>query len=221
MKAIRAPAWRARSYSGLSTRAASFFRFAVRRPDSLFVRLQGPFGIEVGSLLLTPEETLFYNAMENTLLSGNATLRRIQTFLPFSISRGGLMDLFAGQIPAPEDTVALGVSREGDALTLTGRAGFLGGTRGIQVFVMSDTLDIFLAGERQPDRTSHLSQTNDCNLNGHPILSNVQAGIIIMPVPFPPFKVREPRTPTAALYERRRREITLLSLIYHIGLKST
>jgi hypothetical protein len=100
---------------------SAFFRFAVRRPDSLLIRLQGPFGIEVGSLLLTPDETLFYNAMENTLLSGNATMRRIQNFLPFPIDRPGLMDLFAGQIPPPRDTAALGVSRAGDGLTLTGR----------------------------------------------------------------------------------------------------
>jgi hypothetical protein len=98
-----------------------FFRFAVRRPDSLLIRLQGPFGIEVGSLLLTPDASLFYNAMENTLLSGNATMRRIQTFLPFPIDRGGLLDLFAGQIPTPRDTASLGVGREGDGLTLTGR----------------------------------------------------------------------------------------------------
>jgi hypothetical protein len=97
---------------------SAFFRFAMRRGDSLLVRLQGPFGMEVGSFLLTSSGFLFYNAFENSVLSGDPSNRRFRALLPFPMEQGELMDLFAGQLPLPHDTIGVTVARASDQLIL-------------------------------------------------------------------------------------------------------
>lgn len=97
---------------------SAFFRVSLRRPDSLLVRLQGPFGMEVGSLLLTPSGFLFYNAVENSVRSGDLRDSRFRSLIPVAMEQTELADLFAGQLPLPRDTAALVLSRSPDEITL-------------------------------------------------------------------------------------------------------
>ena len=40
--------------------SASFF-LNLQKPDSVMLRIEGPFGIEVGAAIVTRDEFLFYN----------------------------------------------------------------------------------------------------------------------------------------------------------------
>lgn len=47
------------------------FDLAVKKPDSIMISIEGPFGITVGKALFTKESFIAYNALNNTLYQGN------------------------------------------------------------------------------------------------------------------------------------------------------
>ncbi|MBM4162204.1 MAG: DUF4292 domain-containing protein [Ignavibacteria bacterium] len=56
------------------------FELALRKPDSVLIKFEGPFGIDVGAALLTPKDFHFYSSLQNRLITGsmnNSNLRRI------------------------------------------------------------------------------------------------------------------------------------------------
>ncbi len=56
------------------------FELELRKPDSVLMKFEGPFGIDVGAALLTPKEFYFYSSLQNRLITGsmnNTSLRRI------------------------------------------------------------------------------------------------------------------------------------------------
>ena len=107
---------------------SAFFRFAMRRSDSLLVRLQGPFGMEVGSFLLTSSGFLFYNAIENSVHTGDPSGARFRSLIPIAMEQGELMDLFAGQLPLPRDSAGVAFSRTPEGALLLSREDAGGGS---------------------------------------------------------------------------------------------
>jgi outer membrane lipoprotein-sorting protein len=100
------------------------FRLTLKKPDSLLVNLQGPFGIKIGSALLTRTNFLFYNSLENRLYSGETTSRNLLRILRVNIGFDDLMNLFTGGVFLKEDVGqpnATGV--EDDQFTLLYRNG--------------------------------------------------------------------------------------------------
>ena len=82
------------------------FELALRRPDSLLLTLEGPFGVNVGSIFIAGDRFVFYNAANNQVVEGNVEHVRlpwlaglkldgesITTFLTASpaIPRGGIV----------------------------------------------------------------------------------------------------------------------------------
>lgn len=72
------------------------FTLLFRKPDSLLVKLEGPFGIEVGSALLTRTEFLFYNSLQNKLISGPMNGKNLSRVLRVNMSFDELINLFTG-----------------------------------------------------------------------------------------------------------------------------
>jgi outer membrane biogenesis lipoprotein LolB len=78
-----------------------FFSIAMHRPDSLLIRLEGPFGIDVGFLFANRAHIVLYNAMENWYLdepTGNAGMRKA---LPVDLPFDQMIDAFAGSFRLP------------------------------------------------------------------------------------------------------------------------
>ncbi|MDD8019286.1 MAG: DUF4292 domain-containing protein, partial [Bacteroidota bacterium] len=49
------------------------FQLAVKKPDSLRIILEGPFGITVGQALITKEHFIAYNALQNSVYEGKTS----------------------------------------------------------------------------------------------------------------------------------------------------
>ncbi|MGA9115930.1 MAG: DUF4292 domain-containing protein [Bacteroidota bacterium] len=76
------------------------FRSSLRRPDSLLVRLEGPFGLDVGTLFLSSGRYLVYSSLENKVITG--TPRTAEDLpLPFRLTYEEIVGVFAGLLPAP------------------------------------------------------------------------------------------------------------------------
>jgi outer membrane lipoprotein-sorting protein len=79
------------------------FVLTLRKPDSLLVNLQGPFGIKVGSALLTRDSFQFYNSLENRLYIGQTTPNNLAKVLRVRIGFDDLLHLFMGGIFQEKD----------------------------------------------------------------------------------------------------------------------
>jgi outer membrane biogenesis lipoprotein LolB len=74
------------------------FRVIIQKPDSIYLSIMGAFGIELAQVLVTKENFVFYDALENTAYEGipkNDLLRDIfHIDLPFN----DIMDAFIGSV---------------------------------------------------------------------------------------------------------------------------
>jgi catechol 2,3-dioxygenase-like lactoylglutathione lyase family enzyme len=78
------------------------FTSALRRPDSLLVLLEGPLGIDVGSLFISRERYVVVNTMENRVFTGDPRAATLRSLLPVDLPAGQILDAFAGIFMLPE-----------------------------------------------------------------------------------------------------------------------
>jgi len=79
------------------------FSLTLQKPDSVLITLQGPFGIKVGSALVTRTGFLFYNSLENKLISGSSSTENLNRILHIQAGFDDLVNLFAGGLFFNED----------------------------------------------------------------------------------------------------------------------
>ena len=72
------------------------FELQLRKPDSVLVNVEGPFGINVGSVLLTRNNFLFYNSLENQLVSGPVNAANLRRIFKMELTFDELLTLFTG-----------------------------------------------------------------------------------------------------------------------------
>ena len=78
------------------------FSSRLRMPDSLLVFLEGPFGIDVGTLFLSRDRYVVYNSMENRVFTGNPSTSSFRSVIPFELSYEQLLHAFAGIFTLPD-----------------------------------------------------------------------------------------------------------------------
>lgn len=83
-----------------------YFHVSLRKPDSLLVRFEGPFGIDAGFLFLTPGQYIMYNSLENQVTQGSPTSANIRSIIPLDLTYEQIVNAFAGAFPPPPDTTA-------------------------------------------------------------------------------------------------------------------
>ncbi|HEX9615600.1 MAG TPA: DUF4292 domain-containing protein [Bacteroidota bacterium] len=72
------------------------FELTMRKPDSVMIRVEGPFGIDLGLALVTSREFLFYNSMSNELLAGPTNSANLGRILRVGLEFEDLLNLFSG-----------------------------------------------------------------------------------------------------------------------------
>ncbi len=77
------------------------FESTMKKPDSLLVKLEGPFGIDVGTLFLSREKYVMYNSLENTVTTGTPRGSYVRSIIPFDLTYEQILDAFAGVFTLP------------------------------------------------------------------------------------------------------------------------
>ena len=82
------------------------FEVFLHKPDSVLVKIEGPFGIQVGSALLTRSGFLFYNSLQNQLVTGPVNAANMNRIFRVNLTFDELLNLFTGGnfLPADEKT---------------------------------------------------------------------------------------------------------------------
>lgn len=83
------------------------FDLVLKKPDSLYIKISGPFGIDAGAVLLTPEEFRFYNRFANQLVIGPTTPGNIHSIFNLDLGYSDILTMFSGMIPLDDEEMAL------------------------------------------------------------------------------------------------------------------
>ena len=85
------------SFGGSAT-----FELSLRKPDSLLVLFEGPFGIDVGTLFLSRDKYLIYNSLQNLVVTGVPRSTTLRTVIPFDLTVDEILNAFSGEFEIPD-----------------------------------------------------------------------------------------------------------------------
>lgn len=74
------------------------FRVVMQKPDSIYLTILGPFGIELAQALVTSESYIFYDALENKAYTGELNEDILRDIFKINLSFSDLMDAFVGSV---------------------------------------------------------------------------------------------------------------------------
>jgi Domain of unknown function (DUF4292) len=102
---------------------AAEFTLALDRPDSLLMKLEGPFGVDVGLLFMDARRYVAYSSMDNEVMEGPADSAALRAFIPIPLAPRQIMDAFSGRYPVDADARILGYVVDDDRFLLTTMCG--------------------------------------------------------------------------------------------------
>jgi len=82
--------------NSLNTTAS--FRVVMQKPDSIALTILGPFGIELAQALVTNDNFIFYDALQNTAYTGNVNDEVLKIIFRIDLSFNDLLDAFIGSV---------------------------------------------------------------------------------------------------------------------------
>lgn len=74
------------------------FRVVIVKPDSIFLNILGPFGIELGQALVTKDKFLFYDALSNTAYTGEIDSESLQNIFRIDLPFKDIIDALTGSV---------------------------------------------------------------------------------------------------------------------------
>lgn len=74
------------------------FRVILLKPDSVYVEVFGPFGIDLAQILVTNNRFTFYDIIHNTVYRGNNNSNALEKIFKVNITFSDLMDAFVGAV---------------------------------------------------------------------------------------------------------------------------
>ncbi|HRN27580.1 MAG: DUF4292 domain-containing protein [Ignavibacteriaceae bacterium] len=74
------------------------FRIVLQKPDSIYLTIMGPFGIELAQALVTKDKFTFYDELKNTAYIGAVNSNALQSIFRINLSFEDLLDAFVGSV---------------------------------------------------------------------------------------------------------------------------
>jgi outer membrane lipoprotein-sorting protein len=74
------------------------FRVVLQKPDSIYLTIMGPFGIELAQAIVTRDNFTFYDALKNSAYVGSVNSNALQSIFRINLSFEDLLDAFVGSV---------------------------------------------------------------------------------------------------------------------------
>ena len=74
------------------------FNVVLMKPDSIYLTIMGPFGIELAQALVTNKSFIFYDALHNTAYEGESTDEVLKNIFKIDLPFNDLLDAFVGSV---------------------------------------------------------------------------------------------------------------------------
>jgi hypothetical protein len=84
---------------------SAFFTLSLKKPDSLLIRFEGPFGLDAGFLFLSRSQYVMFNRLENAVYKGDPSEGGIRWAIPFALTVDQVLDAFTGAFRFPAGAV--------------------------------------------------------------------------------------------------------------------
>lgn len=79
------------------------FRVVLQKPDSIYLTIMGPFGIELAQALVANGNFIFYDAINNTAYEGKVDDEVLRNIFRIDLSFNELLDAFVGSVNLTEN----------------------------------------------------------------------------------------------------------------------
>ncbi len=121
------------------------FELLLKKPDSLLLKFEGPFGIDVGAALLSRREFQFYDIFQNRVIVGETTPANLQRVFRIGVTFDDLLALVSGGAFLSTDDPSEGaLERTEDSYVLTFPSGRLSRQYLIDPVTLQITTIVFL-----------------------------------------------------------------------------
>ena len=91
----------------------------IKKPDSVYIKIEGPFGIDIATALITSSDFIYYNVKENKVFTGPSTELNIGAILKIRVSFDELINSFSGSFYfIDQDEDSLDAASEDNAYVL-------------------------------------------------------------------------------------------------------
>jgi outer membrane lipoprotein-sorting protein len=107
---------------------SSSFTLNLKKPDSVLVNLNGPFGIRFGTLQFTRERFVFYNYQDNYAFVGKSDGSTLNSMFNLRMTFDQVMNAFTGEFFEPGGAAPDSFSTDGESYVFTYRSGGTGRT---------------------------------------------------------------------------------------------
>lgn len=74
------------------------FQIIMQKPDSIYFSVLGPFGMELAQALITKDNYIFYDALQNTAYTGKSNDDVLNNIFKINLSFADLLDAFIGSV---------------------------------------------------------------------------------------------------------------------------
>lgn len=74
------------------------FKIIVQKPDSIYLEVYGPFGIDLAKAMVTEGKFTFYDVMNNTVYRGKNNTDMLEKIFKVKLSFDELLDAFTGSV---------------------------------------------------------------------------------------------------------------------------
>jgi outer membrane lipoprotein-sorting protein len=74
------------------------FNVVLMKPDSIYLTIMGPFGIELAQALVTKQNFVFYDALQNTAYEGESNSDVLKNIFKIDLTFNELVDAFIGSV---------------------------------------------------------------------------------------------------------------------------
>ena len=97
------------------------FKVILSKPDSIYLTIMGPFGIELAQAVVTNNNFVFYDALQNTAYKGSVNDDVLKDIFKVNLTFGELTDAFVGSVNLTNNlyTMPASYNVEGDQYVLT------------------------------------------------------------------------------------------------------
>ena len=76
---------------------------SINKPDSVYTKLEGPFGIDIADLLITRDNFIYYKPMDNTVIKGPSSSHYLGIIMKIKIDFDDIVNAFSGKFIFGED----------------------------------------------------------------------------------------------------------------------
>lgn len=76
---------------------------SIRKPDSVYIKLEGPFGIDVADILMARNTFVYYNVMDSRVIKGPSTPLNIGAIIRAQLTFDEVLNAFSGSFNIAEE----------------------------------------------------------------------------------------------------------------------